>query len=70
MKSWNPTVNASERMDVLKKTIQAPFVIKRGSTIITKKDNTSNKRPRKEKTRSFQKIVNVGQPMVETPCGH
>jgi hypothetical protein len=38
--------------------------MKRGTTII-KKDNASNKRTRKEKTMSLQKIVNVDQPVVD-----
>jgi hypothetical protein len=52
-------------MEVPKKTIQAPSVMKRGRATITKKDNASNKHPRKEKMMPLQKIVNVGQPMVD-----
>jgi hypothetical protein len=52
-------------MEVPKKTIQTPFVMRRGRTTITKKDNAFRKRPRKEKTRPLQKAVNVGQPMVD-----
>jgi hypothetical protein len=38
-------------MVVPKKTIQAPSLMKRGRTTITKKDSASSKHPRKEKTR-------------------
>jgi hypothetical protein len=55
MKSWNPIVNAPERMEVLKKTIQAPSIMKRQGTTITKNNNASNKRLRKEKMRHLQK---------------
>jgi hypothetical protein len=64
-KSWNPMVNAPERVEVSKKTTQAPSVVKRGRVAQTKKDNTPNKRLRKEKTRPLQKAVNVSQPMVD-----
>jgi hypothetical protein len=64
-KSWNPIVNTPERMEVPKKTIQAPSVMKGGGATITKKDNASSKNPRKEKMMPLQKIVNVGQPMVD-----
>jgi hypothetical protein len=64
-KSWNPMVNAPERVEVPKKTTQAPSVVKRGRVAQTKKDNTPNKRPRKEKTRPLQKTVNVNQSMVD-----
>jgi hypothetical protein len=64
MKSWNHVINATERMEVPNKIIQTPSIMKRGTTII-KKDNTSNKRTRKEKTISLQKIVNVDQPVVD-----
>jgi hypothetical protein len=57
-------LNASERMEVPRKIIQAPSVMKRGRVATTKKDNASNKRPRKEKTRPLQKIVNASQPVV------
>jgi hypothetical protein len=63
-KSWIPTINAPERIEVPKKTIQAPSVMKRGRAIITKKDNASNKRPRKEKTMPLQKTMNVDRPVV------
>jgi hypothetical protein len=58
-------VNAPERMEVPNKTIQVPSVIKRGRAAITKKDNTSNKHPRKEKMTSLQKTVNVSQPVID-----
>jgi hypothetical protein len=64
-KSWNHAVNAPERMEVPKKTIQAPSVMKRERTIIAKKDNVSNKHSRKEKTMPLQKTVNVSQPVVD-----
>jgi hypothetical protein len=58
-------VNSPKRMEVPKKTIQAPFIMKRRRANITKKDNASNKHPRKEKTRPLQKTVNVSQPVVD-----
>jgi hypothetical protein len=38
-KYWNRTVNAPERVEVPKKTIQAPSIMKRERSAITKKDN-------------------------------
>jgi hypothetical protein len=58
-KSWNPVVNAHERVEVPKKTTQAPSIVKRGRVATTKKDNTPNMRSRKEKTMHLQNIVNV-----------
>jgi hypothetical protein len=58
-KSWYPAVNAPERVEVLKKTTQAPSIVKWGRATQSKKDNAPNKHPRKEKTRPLQKIVNV-----------
>jgi hypothetical protein len=52
-------------VEVSKKTTQAPSVVKRGRVVTTKRDNAPNKRPRKEKTRHLQKIVNVSQPVVD-----
>jgi hypothetical protein len=52
-------------MEVPKKIIQIPSVMKRGKATITKKDNASNKRSRKENTRPLQKTVNVDQPVVD-----
>jgi hypothetical protein len=52
-------------VEVSKKTTQAPSVVKRWRVAQIKKDNTPNKRPRKEKMRPLQKIVNVNQPVVE-----
>jgi hypothetical protein len=63
-KSWNHAVNAPERVEIPKKTIQASAVVKRGRAAQTKKDKAPNKRPRKEKMRPLQKIVNVSQPIV------
>jgi hypothetical protein len=48
-KSWNPVVNAPERVEVSKKTTQAPYIVKRGRVAQTKKDNTPNKLPRKRR---------------------
>jgi hypothetical protein len=64
-KSWNPMVNSPERVEVPKKTTHAPSIVKMGRVAQTKKDKAPNKRPRKEKTRSLQKIVNVSQPRVD-----
>jgi hypothetical protein len=58
-KSWNPTVSAPERVEVPRKITHAPSVVKRGRVAQTKKDNTPNKHPRKEKMRPLQKTVNV-----------
>jgi hypothetical protein len=58
-------VNAPERVEVSKKTTQAPSVVKRWRVAQIKKDNAPNKRPRKEKMMPLQKIVNVNQPVVE-----
>jgi hypothetical protein len=58
-------VNASESTEVPKKTTQAPSIVKRGRVSQTKKDNTPNKRSRKEKTRPLQKTVNMSQPVVD-----
>jgi hypothetical protein len=63
-KSWNPVVNATERVEVPKKTTQPP-VVKRGRVTTTKRDNAHNKRPRNEKTRPLHKTVNVSQPVVD-----
>jgi hypothetical protein len=64
-KTWNPTINALERVEVSKKTTQAPSVVKRERVAQTKKDKTPNKRPRKEKMRPLQNTVNVSQPRVD-----
>jgi hypothetical protein len=64
-KSWNPMVNTPKRVEVPKKTTHASSIVKRGRVAQTKMDNTPNKRPRKEKTRTLQKIVNVNQPVVD-----
>jgi hypothetical protein len=63
-------INAPERIEVPKKTTQALYVVNRGRVATTKRDNAPNNRPRKKKTRPLQKIVNVSQPVVETPCGY
>jgi hypothetical protein len=64
-KSWNLAVNAPERVEIPKKTTQAPSVVKRGRVTTTKRDNAPNKRPRKEKMRPLQKTVNVSQTVVD-----
>jgi hypothetical protein len=46
------------------KTTQASSVVKRGRVAQTKKDNTPNKHPRKEKTRPLKKI-DVSQLVVD-----
>jgi hypothetical protein len=48
IKSWNPTVNPPERVEVLKKTTHALSTKKRGRAETTTKDNVSEKRPRGE----------------------
>jgi hypothetical protein len=58
-------VNAPKRVEVPKKTTQTPSVVKRERVAQTKKDKTPNKRPRKEKTRPLQKIMNVSQHVVD-----
>jgi hypothetical protein len=52
-------------VEVPKKTTQTPSVVKRGRVTTTKKDNTQNKHPRKEKTIPLQKTVNVSQHVVD-----
>jgi hypothetical protein len=52
-------------VEVSKKIIHAPSVLKRERVAQTKKDNTPKKRPRKEKTRPLQKTVNVSQPVID-----
>jgi hypothetical protein len=64
-KSWNHAVNAPEIVEVPKKTTQSPSVVKRERITQTKKDRATNKRPRKEKMRPPQKIVNVSHPVVD-----
>jgi hypothetical protein len=65
MKSWNLVVNVPERVEIPKKTTQALSTLKRGSATTTKKDNASDKQPRKEKTKTLQKTVNINQLVVE-----
>jgi uncharacterized protein YycO len=64
-KFWNHPVNAPERVEVPKKTTQAPSIVKRRMVATTKRDNVPNKRPRKEKAMPLQKTVSVSQPMVD-----
>jgi hypothetical protein len=61
MKSWNPAVNAHERVEVPKKTIPIPSTKKRGRVETTKKDTASEKRSRKEKSKAPRKSKNVIQ---------
>jgi hypothetical protein len=63
--SWNTTINTPERVDVPKKTTQAPCVVNRERIATTKRDNAPNKHPRKEKMRPLQKTVVVSQPVVD-----
>jgi hypothetical protein len=65
MKSWNPAVNAPERVEVSKKTTLTPSTKKRGRAETTGKDTASEKRPRKEKSKAPRKSKNVVQPDVE-----
>jgi hypothetical protein len=58
-------VNAPERVEVSNKTTQVPSIMKRGRVATGKKDNAPSKRTRKEKRRHLQKIVNVGQSVVD-----
>jgi hypothetical protein len=64
-KSWNLVVNAPERVEVPKKTTQAPSIVKRGRVATTKRDNAPTKSPRKEKMMPIQKTVNVSQVVVD-----
>jgi hypothetical protein len=58
-------VNTPKRVEVPKKTTQAPSVMKRGRVAQSKKDNTPNNHPRKEKMIPLQKTVNLSQPVVD-----
>jgi hypothetical protein len=53
------------RVELPKKTTQAPSIMKRWRVATTKKDITLCKQPRKEKTRALQKTMNVSQHVVE-----
>jgi hypothetical protein len=52
-------------VEITKKITQAPFVVKRGRVATIKRDNTPNKRPKKEKMRHLKKTVNVNQHVVD-----
>jgi hypothetical protein len=65
IKSWNPMVNAPERVEVSKKITQAPSTKKRGKKETTRKDTTLEKRPRKEKTKTPRKTKKVIQSAIE-----
>jgi hypothetical protein len=58
-------VNASERVEVPKKTTLAPSTKKSGRAETTSKDMASEKWPRKEKLKATRKFKNVIQPEVE-----
>jgi hypothetical protein len=64
MKSWNPSINAPERVEV-KKTTLTPSAKKRGRAETTRKNTTSEKRPRNKKLKAHIKSKNVVQPEVE-----
>jgi hypothetical protein len=64
-KSWNPTVNAPERVEVPKKVIHTPSIVKRGRVAQTKKDKARSKHLRKEKMKPLQKIVNMRQTKID-----
>jgi hypothetical protein len=61
-KSWNPAVNAPERVEVPNKTIQTSSHKKRGRP--AKQDKAPSKRPRKERKQT-SKSVNASQPLVD-----
>jgi hypothetical protein len=65
MKSWNPAINAPERVEVLKKTTSILSTKKRGRTATTRKDTASERRTRKEKSKAPRKSKNVFQPEVK-----
>jgi hypothetical protein len=65
-KSWNPMINAPKRVEVPKKTTQAPFIVKSGRVATTKRDNASNNRPRKEKMMLLQKTMNMRNQVVSS----
>jgi hypothetical protein len=58
-------VNAAKRVEVPKKTMHAPSIVKRGRVAQTKKDKAPNKCLRKEKMKPLQKTVNVNHPRVD-----
>jgi hypothetical protein len=58
-------VNTPERVEIPKKTTQAPSVVMRGRVAQTKKDNTPNNHPRTEKMRPLQKTVILNQLVVD-----
>jgi hypothetical protein len=60
MKTWNPTVNAPKQVEVLMKTTLTSSTKKRGMTETTRKDTTSEKRSRKEKSKAPKKIQECG----------
>jgi hypothetical protein len=65
MKSWNLVVNVPEQVEVPWKTTPTPSTKKSGRAETTRKDNASEKRPRKEKAKAPRKFKNVIQLEVE-----
>jgi hypothetical protein len=65
MKSWNPVINAPERVEIPKKIALTPFTKKRGRTETNRKDIASERRSRKEKSIASRKSKNVVQPDIE-----
>jgi hypothetical protein len=65
IKSWNHVVNAPERVEVPKKTTLAPSTEKRERVETSRKDITSEKLSRNEKSKAPIKSKNVIQPEVE-----
>jgi hypothetical protein len=56
MKSWNPRVNAPERVETQKKPTLDPSTKKRGRVETTRKNIASEKRLNKEKFQAPRKI--------------
>jgi hypothetical protein len=53
IKSWNPAVNAPERVEVSKKTTLTPSTKNKGRTETTRKDIASEKATDKGEIKSF-----------------
>jgi hypothetical protein len=65
IKSWNPTVNAPERVNVPKKTTSALSTKKRRRAETTRKNTALENWPRNEKSKAPRKSKNVIQPKIE-----
>jgi hypothetical protein len=67
MPSWNHAVNTPEGVEVPNKTTLAPSTKKEGGggAEATRKDNASEMRPRKKKSKALRKFKNVVQPDIE-----